>query len=282
MMCDDAIEEPAHDAAPAAPMADAASRVIALDGTMVRDETRIVAVEAAIQVAFADIPFAVMMLTPADLVDFAYGFSLTEGMIDKADDIREVTIGPVEGGTRLRITLVGAKLQKHLARQRAMTGRTGCGVCGIDDLQALRRATRVDAATRPVTIAAVARALADLDQRQTLNAATRAVHGAAWADRSGAIREVREDVGRHNALDKLIGALLRARVDPADGFVLITSRCSFEMVEKAATFGARLLVAISAPTSLAIARAEALDLTLVAIARRDTLTVFTHRDRLVV
>ena len=206
-------------------------------------------------------------------------------MIEKADEVRDVAISRTADGTVLRIALVGEKLHKHLARQRAMTGRTGCGVCGIDDLRSLRRAsigdTRGSIGIDEVAVQAIARALADLDARQTLNSATRAVHGAVWANLSGEIWEVREDVGRHNALDKLIGALLRNGVDPKAGFIVITSRCSFEMVEKAATFGARTLVAISAPTSLAIARAEALDVTLVAIARRDTLTVFTHKERVI-
>lgn len=274
----DAIQTKSPDAA--RPLAVAPSRVIALDGTILRDEDRTVAVEVPVQVTFAEVPFAVMMVTPSDLVDFAYGFSLTEGMIETAVEIREATVVQAENGLVLRIDLVGERLHRHLARQRAMTGRTGCGVCGIDDLQALRRATLSASAPQSVAIQAIARALESLDARQTLNIATRAVHGAAWSDLSGEIREVREDVGRHNALDKLIGALLRNGIDPATGFIVITSRCSFEMVEKAATFGARTLVAISAPTSLAITRANALDVMLIAIARRDTLTVFTQAERL--
>ena len=176
---------------------------------------------------------------------------------------------------------MGERLHKHLARQRAMTGRTGCGVCGIDDIEALRRARGTSVAAPSIAVTTIARALRALDERQILNLETRAVHGAAWADGSGAIQAVREDVGRHNALDKLIGAMLRAGADPTDGFALITSRCSFEMVEKAATFGARTLVSISAPTSFAIERARALDLTLIAIARRDTLTVFNGEERVV-
>ena len=248
--------------------------VFALDGTLIRDEEREVAVEVPVQVFFADIPFAVMMLTPRDLIDFAYGFSLTEGMIDAAADVREVASAQVEDGVTLRITLGGEKLRKHLSRQRAMTGRTGCGVCGIDDLNALLRAKDKVVAGAMLSVVAVGRALSALDDRQTLNARTRAVHAAAWASADGELLEVREDVGRHNALDKLIGALLRAGVEPASGFILITSRCSFEMVEKTATFGARALVAISAPTSLAILRARALDVALIAIARRDTVTIF--------
>ncbi len=278
---------------PAAPLPDtiapvtlASARVLAFDGGIVREGEHAVAVEVPVQVTFADVPFAVMMLTPADLVDFAYGFSLTEGMIERAADIRDVAATRVDDGWRLAIALNGERLRKHLARQRAMTGRTGCGVCGIDDIEALRRAERGAMAARPVALAAIEQALAALDDHQVLNARTRAVHAAAWADASGAILHVREDVGRHNALDKLIGALVRAGIDTsgvdAAGFIVITSRCSFEMVEKAATAGARALVSISAPTSLAIARARALDVTLIAIARRDTVTVFNGVERVLV
>ena len=266
------------DTPPVRPVATTASRIIALDGTLVRDAEHRIAVEVPVQVSFAGVPFAVMMLTPSDLVDFAYGFSLTEGMIEAAADIRDVTVGEGDDGLTLDIALVGNRLGKHLARQRAMTGRTGCGVCGIEDLKALRRAESKPHATQIVRIAPIARALGALDTSQALNMETRAVHGAAFGDSEGAIVALREDVGRHNALDKLIGALLRQGQDPAAGFLLITSRCSFEMVEKAATFGARTLVAISAPTSLAINRAKALDLNLIAIARRDTLTVFNGID----
>lgn len=263
------------------PVASARSRVIALDGAPVREGPHAVAVEIPVRMSFADVPFAVMMLTPADLVDFAYGFSLTEGMIEAADQIRSVDVETLDDGLGLRIALVGERLHKHLARQRAMTGRTGCGVCGIDDIEALRRARGTSVAAPSIAVTTIARALRALDERQILNLETRAVHGAAWADGSGAIQAVREDVGRHNAFDKLIGAMLRAGADPTDGFALITSRCSFEMVEKAATFGARTLVSISAPTSFAIERARALDLTLIAIARRDTLTVFNGEERVV-
>jgi FdhD protein len=263
-----------------APSVMRSSKVLTLDGRVSRDEDRRVAAEVPVQVMFADVPFAVMMLTPSDLLDFAYGFSLTEGVVETAAEVLDVTVSSGEDGMALRISLVGERLRQHLARKRAMTGRTGCGVCGIDDPRALRRATAPIGLAPSFTLEAVARALATLEGRQTLNAATRAVHGAAWVDLTGNIIEIREDVGRHNALDKLIGALLRSEVDPTRGFIVITSRCSFEMVEKAATFGARMLVAVSAPTSLAIARAEALDLTLVAIARRDSVTVFTKAERL--
>ena len=246
-----------------------------------REGTRPIAIERPVQVSYGEVPFGVMMLTPSDLEDFAYGFSLTEGVIDSPEDVRGIALADADDGLRLRVDLVGAKLHAHLARKRALSGRTSCGLCGIEDLAALPRAGQGHGQAPILRLDAIERALHDLDAHQTLNAATHAVHGAAWCDWTGAIQHVREDVGRHNALDKLIGALLRARIAPDQGFVLITSRASFEMVEKVATFGARTLVAISAPTSLALERAVALDLTLIGIARRDAVTVFHGADRIV-
>lgn len=242
---------------------------------------RRVAAEMPVQVLFSDIPFGVMMMTPNDLDDFAIGFSLTEGVIDAADQIRSIRTETTPGALRLHIDLVTSRLQGHLARRRAMTGRTSCGLCGIEDLAALPRAAAATGPAPRVALGAIARALASLDAGQVLNAATRAVHGAAWAGPDGTLLAVREDVGRHNALDKLIGACLRAERSPADGFIVVTSRASFEMVEKAAAYGARTLVAISAPTALGIERARALDLVLVGIARRDSITVFNGADRIV-
>ena len=246
----------------------------------VEDASRDVAIETPVQVSYGDIPFGVMMLTPCDLEDFAHGFSRTEGIATAAADIRAVAIEPAPDGLRLRIDLVGSRMHAHLARKRALSGRTSCGLCGIEDLDALPRALATRGTAPGIALASIGRALAALDDHQPLNAATRAVHGAAWCDLQGSILHVREDVGRHNALDKLIGALLRAGVDPAGGFVLITSRASFEMVEKVGTFGARTLVAISAPTSLALERARALDITLIGVARRDAVTVFYGAERI--
>ena len=247
-----------------------------------REAERAVATEVPVQVLFGGVPFGIMMATPADLEDFAYGFSLTEGVVAAPDEIRGVGIETAEGAVRLSVEVVGARLQSHLARKRAMTGRTSCGLCGVDDLAALPRAARPAGAAPGIALRSIERALGALDAGQRLNAATRAVHGAGWASAAGEVLDVREDVGRHNALDKLIGACLRAGRDPASGFVVVTSRASFEMVEKAATFGCRTLVAISAPTALAIERARALDVTLVGIARRDSVTVFHGAGRILV
>jgi FdhD protein len=247
----------------------------------VREGDRPLAVEIPVEVAYADMPFGVMMMTPADLEDFAYGFSLTEGIATAADDVRGVAVETLAEGLRLLVDLAPARLHAHLARRRALAGRTSCGLCGLTDMDQLPRADAPHDAAPPVSLASIGAALAALDGVQPLNATTRAAHGAAWCTPAGAIAAVREDVGRHNALDKLIGARLRERGDPGRGFVLITSRASFEMVEKVATYGARTLVAISAPTSLAVARARALDVTLVGIARRDSVTVFHGADRVV-
>jgi FdhD protein len=256
--------------------------VIPLSGAAAEMGEREIAVETGVEVSFGGVPFAVMMLTPADLEDFGVGFSLTEGIVERADEVRRVTVTHEERGIGIAVEVAPDRMHNLLARRRSMSGRTGCGVCGIEDLDALERAQPVKPAAgfAPIGIDAIARALADLPDRQVLSRATGATHAAAFADGEGAILLVREDVGRHNALDKLVGAILRNGIDPASGFVVVTSRCSFEMVEKAASLGARLIVAISAPTSFAIERARALGVALVAIARRDTVTVFHGAEAL--
>lgn len=258
--------------------------VLAYDAPAPKADSRALAVETPVNVVYGTVPYAVMMLTPADLTDFAYGFSLTEGVVETPDEIRAVSVEEGEGGLRLLVDLAPGRLREHLARKRAISGRTGCGVCGIDDLAALPMArVREDGAVSGprVALGAIQAALDALSDRQALNRETRAVHAAAWARLDGTLAAVREDVGRHNALDKLIGALMQEGVRPDEGFLVITSRCSFEMAEKAATLGASVLVAISAPTSLAIERARCHGMTLCAIARSDTLTVFSGCERLI-
>ncbi len=245
-----------------------------------RAGVRQAAVETPVNIVYAPIPFAVMMCSPQDLEDFAIGFSFTEGIIDRIDDIRSVHVeeDPEQRGLRLVVSLVSDKMKRHLARARNISGRTGCGVCGIDDLDAMPCARAIDAPAQLIAARDVARALQDLVARQALNAATGAVHAAAWCTPQGEVLAIREDVGRHNALDKLIGFLLRERADPASGFFVITSRCSFEMLEKVAAFGARTVVAISAPTSLAIERAKLHGVTLIALARNDSAIIFNGAE----
>lgn len=248
-----------------------------------RPRALMVAAETPVALAYSSVPFAVMMATPADLEDFAYGFSVTEGIVATPAEIRGMTLREEDRGLALDITLEAAALRRHLAqrraRERSLPGRTGCGLCGIEGLDALPAAATPATPAPVLEAGAIHAALGAMEAAQALNRETRAVHAAAWAGLDGGLRLLREDVGRHNALDKLIGAALRRGESPAEGFLLITSRCSFEMVEKAAAFGARSLVAISAPTSLALERARALDMTLLAVARRDAVTVFHGAGR---
>jgi FdhD protein len=228
-----------------------------------------VAVEAPVEVVIGGAPFAVMMATPRDLEDFAYGFLLTEGVAERPDDIRGMEVEEAGEAWRINVALTGEKLQAHLARKRAIGGRTGCGLCGVEDLSQMPSPRRPIDRRPPIEPFAIGLALAELEKRQPLNALTRAAHAAAWCTRDGRIMLVREDVGRHNALDKAIGALRRAGVGAESGFFVITSRCSFEMVAKAAIFGAGTLVSVSAPTSLALSRARDYGVSLIAVARAD-------------
>ncbi len=252
---------------------------LALGGKAPAAVSRTVPVEVPVEIVYAPKPHAVMMASPSDMEDFAAGFSLTEGVIETMADIRQIEAENFDQHIRLTVTLSAPALQRHLARDRAigrsMPGRTGCGICGVEDIAHLPKAQNTPTPRMKPGSMAIQRALAELETLQPLNKATHAVHAAAWCDPEGPVLAVREDVGRHNALDKLIGALLRQDVQERDGFLLITSRCSFEMVEKAAIFGAGTLVAISAPTSLAIERAQAHGMNLIAIARPDYALDFT-------
>jgi FdhD protein len=231
--------------------------------------TRAIAVESPVQIVIGASPFAVMMVTPSDLEDFAYGFALTEQIAENVQDIRGVEVEGVKDGWTIRIAISSERLKAHLARGRAMSGRTGCGLCGIEDFSQMPSPPPPLHPQAPVEPAAIRAALQELEGRQPLNHLTRAVHGAAWCGRDGRILLSREDVGRHNALDKAIGALARAGVAANSGFFLITSRCSFEMVAKAAIFGAGTLVSVSAPTSLALERARRFGVSVIAVARGD-------------
>ncbi|MFO1133990.1 MAG: formate dehydrogenase accessory sulfurtransferase FdhD [Rhodoblastus sp.] len=232
-----------------------------------------VAVEAPVNIVYGDTPYAVMMTTPAEIEDFVFGFSLTEGVISGAQEIRGIEISRQHEGYVASVNLTPDALRRHMARRRNLSGRTSCGLCGVEDFSQLPSAPGKVGA-RASAPAAIARALASLHERQELFRATRAVHAAAWSASDGEVRIVREDVGRHNALDKTIGACLRAGLPAHEGFALITSRCSFEMIEKAAIFGAPALISVSAPTSLAIERAVALGVALIAVARDDGALAF--------
>jgi FdhD protein len=233
-----------------------------------------IAVEWPVNIRYGSVPYAVMMATPLDLEDFVTGFSLTEGIIAAASEIRGLRISDEAEAISVDVELVPGRFRQHLGRQRRLTGRTSCGVCGVEDAAQLPRAERAFGPRAPISAEAVARAVGDLRAHQPLHARTRSVHGAMWCDGEGRIRLAREDVGRHNALDKLVGAILRAGETVAEGFVVVTSRASYEMVEKTAILGAAALVSVSAPTSLAVSRARAAGLMLVSVAREDGCEVF--------
>jgi FdhD protein len=231
--------------------------------------TKAIAVEAPIEIVIGGTPYVVMMATPCDLEDFVYGFLMTEGVARRPDDIRGVETGPTDGGWRIDVALSAGSLQAHLARKRAISGRTGCGLCGVEDLKSLPAPQTKPSRRRPIKPAAIGAAVRDLERHQPLNAETRAVHAAGWCDGEGRIVLMREDVGRHNALDKAIGALWRDGVDPEGGFFLVTSRCSFELVAKVAIFGARTLVSLSAATSFALEKSREFGIEVIAVARAD-------------
>ena len=234
--------------------------------------------EVAVALTYNRTTHAVMMATPADLEDFAYGFSRAEGIIATPADVEELEVVPDPLGIELRMWIAPARMAALDRRRRHITGPTGCGLCGMDSLADAMRVPQAVPLGRRWTAAQVAAAAASLGPAQALNHATRAVHAAGfWQDGLVAIRE---DVGRHNALDKLTGAMLRAGHDPGRGVLALTSRVSVELVQKAAGAGIGTLVAVSAPTALAIRVADAAGITLAAVARADGFEVFTHADRI--
>jgi FdhD protein len=242
--------------------------------------TDAIAEEIPVAFVYNERPHAVMMATPADYEDFALGFSLSEAIISGADEFESVEVAPALAGIELRIRIPEARAARLDERVRELTGRTGCGLCGAQTLEAAVRHPPPVAEPQPIAASALQRALAEAHARQAVNVATGATHAAAWATSEGLVELVREDVGRHNALDKLIGAMQRGRIDPQRGFVIVTSRASFEMVMKSATVGIGLVAAISAPTALAIALADEANVTLVGFARPDGYSVYTHAARI--
>ncbi len=251
-----------------------------LHGGAVVPRDAAIAAEVPVALAFNGLPHVVMMSTPSDLTDFAIGFSISEGILAGADELLDLEVQEGETGIRVSMMITSERFAELQKRRRNMTGRTGCGLCGVDDLtQVARLVPRVGRGVN-VSIGAIHRALDALPAWQLANQETGAVHAAAWASPAGDIAFAREDVGRHNALDKLIGAMARGRIDPEAGFTVITSRCSFEMVQKAATIGIPILVAISAPTTMALRIAERTGITLVALARSDSVTVYANPGRI--
>jgi FdhD protein len=242
-----------------------------LAGGGVRTLEREVAIEEPCAVEMNGLGYAVMMLTPEHLEDFAYGFCLSERLIDGAGDLVSVDEHRTEQGTLLRIATRPALRERVAERVRHRISDSSCGLCGIENLgQALRPLPRVEPRARPLKPSGIFEALSSMRAHQPLNRATGAVHAAVACGADGSILLAREDVGRHNAFDKLVGAMLRAGRSWGDGFALLSSRCSYELVEKAALAGCPTLVTVSAATSLAIARAREAGVELIALARSDS------------
>jgi FdhD protein len=239
------------------------------------------AVETPIAFVYNCEPYAVMMASPSDLEDFARGFSISEGIVANNLDILAIDQSAKGSGTSLGIEIPPDRAALLIERTRSIAGRTGCGICGISDIEQVMRALPHLPDSTPIRACAIDAAIKALPVHQTFNKQTGAVHAAGFASADGELLLVREDVGRHNALDKLIGAIIRAGLSPADGMVVITSRCSMEMVQKTVTLGCPVLVAVSAPTSLAVQIAQDHGLTIAAFARGEGFNLYTHQQRIV-
>lgn len=238
-----------------------------------------VAEEVPVAFVYGRRTHAVMMASPCDLEDLAVGFTLSEGIVDAAGDITRVMVSRHSRGIDLLIDVGAAVVDRLAARARALAGRSGCGLCGVEAIEDAVRVPAVITSPLTVTADAIWRAVAALEAQQPLNSETHAIHGAAWATATGEVRVVREDVGRHNALDKVLGALARGGMRAGDGFVVVTSRASFELVQKAAVFGVPILAAISRPTGLAVRMADAAGMSLLGLVRGRSANLYTHRSR---
>ena len=239
-----------------------------------------VAEEVPIALVYNGRPYVVVMGSPSDLEDLAVGFSLTEGVVASAGDIRRLDVVRASHGIELQMEIAADDAVRLEERSRSIASRTGCGLCGIASIDdVLRMPGRLDH-TLDITRDVMWSALDSLSREQTLNNQTNTAHAAGWATSDGVLHVVREDVGRHNALDKVLGALARTNRRAADGFIIITSRASYEMVQKAALRGIELVAAISRPTGLAIRLAVASGVTLVGLLRGRTANVHSHPERI--
>ena len=256
------------------------ARRLSSSGAEALDE--LVAEEVAVALVYNGVSHAVMMATPCDIEDLARGFSLTEGIVEKASEIYDVEVEPVALGIEVRMHIAAQRMARLQERRRSLAGRTGCGLCGLDSIDSAMRPVKPSTSDVKLTRPAIERAMAALPGQQRINRINGATHAAGWATLDGTLLAVREDIGRHNALDKLGGAASRFGL-PADqaGFVVVTSRCSYEMVHKAAALGAVAIAAVSAPTSLAIETAERARVALAAFVRDGRLTVYANAERIV-
>jgi FdhD protein len=257
-------------------MATRACQVVRVRAGVLSQAQDLVAGEAPVALVYNGISHAVMMATPADLEEFALGFSLSEGIIARAADCYGIDIEEGQDGISVHLEIGAAAFMGLKERRRTLAGRTGCGLCGVDSLRQVHRSLPTVAPARGLHADGVRRALAAIGAEQPLNRLTGALHAAAWCGMDGGLRLVREDIGRHNALDKVIGAMARSQARPAEGFLLVTSRVSFEMAQKAIMAGVPALVGMSAPTSAAIALAEQAGMTLLAFARGRDFACYAH------
>lgn len=242
-------------------------------------EARPLTEEVPVVLEYNCVTFAVMMASPTDLVDFSYGFSLTEGITEKESDIIYSQIKDAPKGKIAAIEINAKAFQRLEKYNRTLSGRTGCGLCGVDKLEHVIKELPKVVSDFKTTPEIIHKAMNSLKSQQHLNKETGALHAAAFAVRDGEIIAIREDVGRHNALDKLIGHLMRENIDPANGFALITSRCSFEMVQKCALFGIPIVAAVSATTGLAVSLAEQSGIALIAFARKEGLNIVSDIEK---
>ncbi|MEE9355137.1 MAG: formate dehydrogenase accessory sulfurtransferase FdhD [Methylococcaceae bacterium] len=240
-----------------------------------------IAEEVPVSLVYNDIPYVVMLATPTNLEEFSLGFSITEDIITNQDELLKTKIYHHTDGIEVRMTIAEDRFSCLTDKSRNLTGRTGCGLCGASTLQQAIRTPNPVINQLTVTATQLRLALTELKQKQKLNQLTGAVHAAAWIDAKKGIQLVREDVGRHNALDKLIGSLLVQDTDLSTGFIVVTSRASYEMVQKTAHVGISILAAISAPTGLAIRLAKDAGLTLIGFARDKQHVVYSHPNRLI-
>jgi FdhD protein len=256
-------------------------RQIFRDGNS-RECPRAIPEETAIALTYNGGTYAVMMGTPQDLRDFALGFSLNEAIVQSKDDIRSLDIVELDDGIELRTWLDASKAELINERRRHIAGSTGCGICGIESIAEAVRPPVAVPSGRSFLPREIMTAMQGIAPLQRINAETRSVHAAAFWTPARGIVSLREDVGRHNALDKLAGSLAQDGIVTSEGMVLLTSRVSVEMVQKTAAIGAPLMVAVSAPTALAVRTADAAGITLAAIARADGFEIFTHPARIAV
>lgn len=249
-------------------------------GPVHQSKTDFVAEEVPVVLVYNNQPHVVMLCSPVDLEDFALGFSITENIVRQPADVQSIRVYQRSKGIEVRIAIPETCSASISDKGKNLTGRTGCGLCGATTLEQAIKPLKSVGPGLPLQASQLQAAFETMRQRQSINQLTGAVHAAAWLDAQQGVVKVREDVGRHNALDKLIGSLIKSQYRFDQGWLLVTSRASYEMVQKAASVGITLLAAISAPTALAIQLAEKSGMTLVGFARNDNHVIYTHPHRL--